>query len=248
MEVTEQFGWMKRQRQWCRTGVAALCLGFASIGVYAQGTAVQALLDKAHAQEIRGRLDMAAQTWQQVLLSDPNNTEALGGLARASKVAGNDAAAAQYLQKLKAINPNDPGIARAETVHAAPVQQAKLDQASKLAQAGQYSEAMDIYKQVFGNSPPPGDWALAYYETEAATTDGKASAIAGLRTMVSKYPQDSRYQIALGRILTYTLERVKKAVICLHRTLKTRVRWKPTISPWSGINRVRMQFRICVVI
>ncbi len=30
-----------------------------------------------------------------------------------------------------------------------------------------------------------------------------AHAIAGLRGLVDKYPSDSRYQIALGRILTY---------------------------------------------
>ena len=62
---------------------------------------------------------------------------------------------------------------------------------------------MAIYRQVFGNTPPAGDWALAYYETESATDDGRAHAIAGLRGLMEKYPSDSRYQIALGRILTY---------------------------------------------
>ena len=49
-------------------------------------SATQTLLDKAHALEVRGRLDMAAQTWQQVLLADPNNVDALSGLARAAKL------------------------------------------------------------------------------------------------------------------------------------------------------------------
>ena len=38
-------------------------------------TATQSLLDKAHALEVRGRMDMAAQTWQQVLLADPEALE-----------------------------------------------------------------------------------------------------------------------------------------------------------------------------
>ncbi len=63
---------------------------------------------------------------------------------------------------------------------------------------------MAIYRKMFGETPPPGDWALAYYETESATTDGRPHAIAGLRSLVQKYPNDSRYQIALGRILTYS--------------------------------------------
>ncbi|SEC51189.1 cellulose biosynthesis protein BcsC [Terriglobus roseus] len=165
--------------------------------------ATQALLEKARSLESRGRMDMAAQTWQQVLLADPNNTDALGGLARSAKMANNQALANTYLQRLKSINPNDPGIARAESVMGQGAQLSQLQQAGKLAAAGNYAEAMKIYRQVFGTNPPQGEWALAYYQTEAATEEGRPHAIAGLRSMVDKYPQDSRYQIALGRILTY---------------------------------------------
>ncbi len=165
--------------------------------------ATQALLDKAHNLEVRGRMDMAAQTWQQVLLADPNNVDALGGLARAAKLAGNSALSGTYLDRLRAINPNDPNIARVQTMMTQQNQSAELTQAGKLAQAGQYAQAMNIYRQVFGTQPPPGDWALAYYETESATDEGRAQAITGLRGLSEKYPQDSRYQVQLGRILTY---------------------------------------------
>jgi cellulose synthase operon protein C len=167
-------------------------------------SATQTLLDKAHALEVRGRLDMAAQTWQQVLLTDPRNVEALAGLARAAKLSGNEPLASTYLDRLRAINPNDPNIARVERLGSEQSQAAELQQAGKYAKAGQYAQAMGIYRKVFGNNPPPGDWALAYYETEAATEDGRPHAIAGLRSLVEKYPNDSRYQIALGRILTYS--------------------------------------------
>ncbi|WP_263417431.1 cellulose synthase subunit BcsC-related outer membrane protein [Terriglobus albidus] len=172
---------------------------------WAQGNAstTAALLDKAHSLEVKGRMDMAAQTWQQVLLADPNNPEALGGLARAAKLAGNQQQAKQYLDRLRAVSPNDPNIERAENMMTQQNQLQQLQQAGKLAQAGQYAQAMNIYRQVFGGTPPPGDWALAYYETESATEDGRPHAIAGLRSLIDKYPQDSRYQIALGRILTY---------------------------------------------
>jgi tetratricopeptide (TPR) repeat protein len=183
----------------------------AGTGVHAQTTpatagnaATQALLDKARALEARGRMDMAAQTWQQVLLADPNNTDALGGLARSAKLAGNQSLANSYLQRLKSINPKDPGIARAEGVMAQGQQLQQLQQAAKLAAAGSYAQAMTIYRQVFGTNPPAGDWSLAYYETEAATEGGRPHAIAGLRALVDKYPADTRYQVALGRILTYS--------------------------------------------
>jgi tetratricopeptide (TPR) repeat protein len=169
----------------------------------ADSSPIQALLEKAHTLEVRGRMDMASQTWEQVLKADPNNTEALGGLARAAKLSGNVSQSNAYLEKLKSINPNDPNIAKVATMGTQQSNLAQLQQAGKYAQAGQYAQAMNIYRQVFGGTPPPGDWALAYYETESATEDGRAHAIAGLRDLVAKYPQDSRYQITLGRILTY---------------------------------------------
>lgn len=180
--------------------VAPLCLPAA--GQVGQ-SATQVLLDKAHTLEVKGRMDMATQTWQQVLLSDPNNTEALSGLARAAKLSGNGQLSASYLERLKAINPNDPGILRAEKVATDDARGAQLQQAGKYAEAGQYAQAMGIYRKVFGDTPPPGDWALAYYETEAATEAGRPHAVSGLHALVERYPTDSRYQIALGRILTY---------------------------------------------
>ncbi len=181
---------------------------FAPLATHAQTAttataATRSLLDKAHVLEVRGRMDMASQAWQQVLLSDPNNTEALGGLARAAKLSGNLALANTYLNRLRAINPNDPNISRVESMVTQQGQVQQLQQAGALAQSGQYDAAMKIYRQTFGSTPPPGDWALAYYQTEAATNDGRDHAIAGLRELINRYPNDSRYQITLGRILTY---------------------------------------------
>jgi tetratricopeptide (TPR) repeat protein len=189
----------------------AILLGAAAISsaacISANGQApqsqVQGLLDVAHQLEVRGKVDLAAQKWQQVLLADPNNTEALGGLARASKAMGKDQQAREYIERLRAINPNDPGIERAEETQTLKDQSSQLQQAGKLVQQGQYGQAMNVYRQLYGNDPPPGDVALAYYETESATEEGRPHAISGLRALSEKFPTDSRYQIALGRILTY---------------------------------------------
>jgi len=40
------------------------------------------MVQKAHLLEARGRADLAVQVWQQILLSDPRNADALAGLAR----------------------------------------------------------------------------------------------------------------------------------------------------------------------
>jgi tetratricopeptide (TPR) repeat protein len=152
-------------------------------------------------------MDMAVQTWQLVLQADPNNPDALGGLARAAKLDGNTALANAYLERLRAVQPKAPKTGPAESLSTQQSQQqkqeAQLQQAGKLAEAGKYAAAMAIYRQVFGATPPPGDWALVYYETESATEDGRTHSIAGLRALSEKYPDDARYQIALGRILTF---------------------------------------------
>jgi len=184
---------------------AVVCL-FSACG-WAQDNQQNAaiLLSRAHALELRGRIDMAKEMWSEVLLVDPNNGEALAGLARAAKAEGNTADYQNYTDKLKAVNPNDPNLQHMETP-AAPAKDDKtalLAQAGQLSKDGQYAKAMTILRQVYGTKPPPGDTAVYYYETEAATDDGRPHAIAGLREMVDKYPQDARYPIALGKILTY---------------------------------------------
>ncbi len=73
------------------------------------------LVEKAHALETRGRPDMAIQEWQQILLSDPKNLDALAGVARDLKMMGSDKAG-EALEKLRSENPNDPKIARIQAL------------------------------------------------------------------------------------------------------------------------------------
>ena len=195
-----------------RSWAPALLLGAAALWpaacTSANGQApqaqVQALLDAAHSLETRGRIDLAAQKWQQVLLSDPNNTAALGGLARAAKMNGNQALATTYIDRLRAVDPNDHGIEEAERAQTQTDKKSQLQQAGRLAQQGQYAQAMTIYRRLYGDEPPAGDEALAYYEIESATDEGRPHAIEGLRSLAAKFPAESRYQVALGRILTYS--------------------------------------------
>ena len=78
-----------------------------------------------------------------------------------------------------------------------------LNRAGDLARAGKLDEAMRIYRQLYGDHPPDGDIALAYYQTLAGTAGGKEVAVAGMRAQVEHNPGDPRYPIALGTILTY---------------------------------------------
>jgi tetratricopeptide (TPR) repeat protein len=178
-----------------------LILSFARLA-HAQSKTEQAVVEKARSLESRGLMDLAAQTWQQVLLSQPGDTEALAGLARAAKRQGNDAEAARYVQRLRQINPKDPQIAAIESTVSSKVHDARQAQAEALAAAHDYVGAMQVYRQLYGDHPP-SDVALEYYETEAATEAGRGQAIAGLRALARLHPAEERYQATLGRVLTY---------------------------------------------
>lgn len=167
-----------------------------------QSAAEKSLLQKAAAQEQSGHLDLAAQTWQQILLSDPNNEDALAGLGRWAKLSGNDAEAETYIDRLRTVNPNSPEIAKIEALVSNKTQNQLLEQAAELAKNGHNEEALKIYRQTFGTHPPD-NWALAYYDTEAGIPAAHDDAVNGLRGLTAKYPSDPQYAIDLGRVLTY---------------------------------------------
>ncbi len=177
-----------------------LCLSAAQMR--GQSPAEKTLLDKAQSQEQSGHLDLAAQTWQQILLSDPKNEEALAGLGRWAKLSGNDADAQTWIDRLRAVNPNSPEIAKIEALVSNKTQNQLLEQASELAKNGHNEDALKIYRQTFG-AHPPDNWAMAYYDVEAGIPAMREDAIGGLRGLMAKYPSDPQYAIDLGRVLTY---------------------------------------------
>ena len=106
---------------------------------------VDILLAKARSLEARGRIDLAAQNWQKVLLVNPNQTEALAGLARSAKENGQAAEERSYLDRLRKINPHDPQIAAVEKLRVfTPEDRNRLDEAGRLAMQHKPDEAMKI--------------------------------------------------------------------------------------------------------
>jgi tetratricopeptide (TPR) repeat protein len=163
---------------------------------------VEILLSKARSLESRGRMDLAAQNWKQVLLANPNQTAALAGLARYAKQNGNSDEERSYLDRLKKISPKDPEIVAIEKMHVlTPQERDRLDEAGSLAMQHKPDEAMKIYDQVFGNESPSGKWAEPYYETEAASTGGREKAIAQLRRLVARDKTNEVYRLWLAQVL-----------------------------------------------
>jgi len=191
--------------------IVCVCLLLALQAGYAQKKPVaatpdetrQVLIGKARALESRGRPDMSLQLWQQILLSDPRNAEALAGVARDYKMVGSNDKAAEALEQLRRVNPNDPNIGKIQQMSSTHAESAKLRQAGELARQGKLDDAMRIYRELYGSQPPEGEIALAYYQTLYGTSTGKAEAIQAMRALVQRNPGDERFAIELGTMLTY---------------------------------------------
>ncbi len=191
---------MKRINLCCYLALASLSLAMAGPPAAAEATAEQQLVTRARALDAQGRHDLAADNWRQVLLIDPKQPDALAALAAYSRSIGDSAHADQYQRQLRSAG-GGPAVAAARSETGSG--DARLQQAANLASQHRYSEALTLYRQVFGSTPPAGPWAVAYYQTEAAVPDELGSAVAGLRSLIVKYPQEPTYKLALGEVLTY---------------------------------------------
>lgn len=184
-------------------GVFVLVLALASHPAQGADSATAVLVRQAHSLEVKGRLDIAAQNWRRVLLAEPDNVDALTGLARIAKINGDLAEAERQLSRLRVVQPNHPAIRRIESMKVLANQKSELDRAVRLAAEQQYEGAMEIYRAVFGSEPVPGNWAIAYHETAAALPGGWETAVAGLRKLAAEFAGVQEYQLSLGRVLSY---------------------------------------------
>ncbi len=164
--------------------------------------AEQMLVQKAKKLEAAGQPNLAAQVWKQVLLVDPNNVQAIAGLARWEKYRGNQAESEKYVKRLQQLAPDNSELGKIEATQSEKDESSQIARAAHLAQEGHPRQAVEIYRRAFGNHPPD-NWAQAYYDTEAAIPSMRADAIQGLRSLVSRFPRNNAYAIDLGRNLTY---------------------------------------------
>lgn len=195
---------MKRSKRKSSALLFAFILGICSLTAAQANQGVNILLAKARALEARGRCDLAAQNWRQVLLVSPVQTEALAGLARCAKQNGDAEGERAYLARLRKVNPKDPALESIGRTHVPTAQERdRLDEAGRLTLAHKPDEAMKIYRDIFGDEPASGKWAGPFYEAEAASSGGREKAVSQLRRLCASEPGNEIARLWLARELTY---------------------------------------------
>jgi Flp pilus assembly protein TadD len=188
----------------CAFLLSLLLLGTCSLAAIAQQTPTQVLIERARMLDAQGRHDLAAENWRHVLLLEPHQPDGLAALVSYYRGAGDQAKAESYQRLLNSVHPAPGARPTISVSPGAGSNDARLSEAARLSAAHQYSEALTLFRQVVGNTPPD-NWAVAYYGTEAAIPSESAHGIAGLRALAAKYPANPSYQLALARELTYRL-------------------------------------------
>lgn len=179
----------------CAKNIVLSCglIGLQTLSVWAENRPqdIDQLLVQGHFWYERGRNDLAEKSWRKVLRADPANAEANAGI-----------------NELVRFDPDA-------------VDRNKLRLARELARQKRYSEALRAYRDAFAGSPPTGYFASEYFETLGGQKARRGEAITGLRTLVSLYPSNPRFQLALGRVLSYEEDTRREAIEILSDLMAT---------------------------
>ncbi len=165
---------------------------------------VDVLIRQAKFWRDRSRTDLAEQMLNRVLAVNPQEPQALYAMGQMAAEDGRQAEARQWLVRLAAASPADPRVASLQkAISGGEVSPQVVDQARRLVSAGQYDAAVARYRQAFGGSTPPAQYALEYYQTLAGTDTDWDGAHLGLAGLAQKRPGDPRVQFAYAQVLTF---------------------------------------------
>ncbi|PWH26324.1 cellulose synthase, partial [Xanthomonas euvesicatoria] len=188
-------------------GMLALCL-LAAPAAHAQTSAAQQLVEQGNYWHDQGRDDLAADTWKKLLGIDPDQPDALLGLAQINLAQGRQSEARKRLQQLEGAHPQSPQAQRLRVAIGArgssnAGEDSNLRNARRAASAGHYVEAARSYEAAFAGKSPPPNLALEYYQSLAGTPTGWERARDGLRRLQSSDPGNPSVQLALAQVLSY---------------------------------------------
>ncbi|HYO82461.1 MAG TPA: tetratricopeptide repeat protein [Bryobacteraceae bacterium] len=199
---------------------------------------VELLVGKARSLEARGRLDLAAQSWQQLLLIEPEQQDAIAGLARIARLQGRNSEAEAYLARLRKANPASPGIREIEAMSAGTTRNPEIEAAARLAAAGRTEQAIAAYRKAFGGNTPPAEWVIPFNETLAGTPGGWEQATATLEESLRRNPAQQDVRLSLGKLYTYRPATRMKGISLLDSVVgrgapQARQAWRQALV-WEG--------------
>lgn len=193
----------KRRRHHHTLAMGLLASLMAPAAAWAQTGAEQTLMDQGQYWQERGDTERAGEAWQKLLRLNPQNAQALYGMALVELNAQRLEGAQRYLTQLQAAHPRSPLVSRLQESIRTGSSAPQIETARQQARSGQASQALSTYQAALGERPPTGPLALEYYQTLGATAGGWDEARRGLSRLAQESPEDPQIALALAQHLTY---------------------------------------------
>jgi Tfp pilus assembly protein PilF len=165
--------------------------------------AVGILIRQAERWLGQDRPDLAAAPVERALAAEPNNPSALAMAARLELARGNRDAANGYLTRLQRTGATAQLEAVQDAVRASTLDRAGIEEARRLAQDGRAAAAVQRYRAVFGNRPPPEDYAAEYYQALAGAPETRQEGVRNLGRIADRPGANDRTRLALAQALTF---------------------------------------------
>jgi Tfp pilus assembly protein PilF len=165
--------------------------------------AVGILIRQAERWLGQDRPDLAAAPVERALAAEPENPSALAMAARLELARGNRDAANGYLARLQRTGATAQLEAVQDAVRASTLDRTGLEEARRLAQDGRAAAAVQRYRAVFGNRPPPEEYAAEYYQALAGAPATREEGVRSLGRLADRPGADERTRLAHAQALTF---------------------------------------------
>jgi len=192
---------MRTRRSTLAIGVVTALIAPA---IHAEKQDVQAqLIEQGRYWQARDNSLRAAEVWQKVLMLDKNQVNALYGLGLISVKQNRLPQANAYLSRLQALAPVpwQANQLQQDIALARPENKALLDEARRLADAGERDKATDAFRRMFKGLTPSGTIGREYYNNLAFNDAGWPEARKGMERLLRETPDDSILALFYGKQL-----------------------------------------------
>ncbi len=186
-----------------RLALLASALALPAAAQEAGSPAIAILVRQAERWLAQDRVDLAAAPIERALAAEPNNPQALAVAARIEVARGNREAANAYLARLGQSGARAQVQEVQDAIRASGVDRQGLEEARRLANEGRAAAAVQRYRALFGNQPPPDAYALEYAQALSGAPATRQEGIEALSRQASRPNATSRARLAYAQALTF---------------------------------------------
>ena len=182
----------------------SILLALAPLAGHAEtGDAQSLLVEQGRFWQTQDKPKRAAEVWNKVLLLDASQPDALYGLGSIELKAGARSKAADYLQRLKAIQPLPVQALQLEQDIRLdePANRKRLEKARLLVDGGKLEEAVVLYRELLGGKPAQGLIGREYYNILAFTEGNWEEARTGMERLLRERPDITYVELFLAKHL-----------------------------------------------